>query len=77
MLANSKRFINYILPPAIRYLKPSLNLFTRPPRNMNFKSSLIVGCTLLMGLSYINAIEDETIRNLKSIMNRQINQLRS
>lgn len=36
-----------------------------------------IGSAFLLGLGCIHAIEDETIRNVRSLMNKHLNELRS
>ena len=39
-------------------------------------SKLALGCGLMLSFGYVHMIEDETIRNLKNIMARQVNLLK-
>ena len=78
MFVSSRRILNNLVPSFIKNIKTlktkqTFNYFKRS----DVKRSLFIVCGFMMGLGYIHAIEDESIRNIKNIMNRQINQLRS
>ena len=78
MFVSSRRIFNNLVPSFVKNIKtlktkPVLNYFKRS----DVKRRLFIACGFMMALGYVHAIEDESIRNIKSIMNRQINQLRS
>ena len=77
MLARSRRLVGSLLPRTVKQRTvPVLKARVWSSKGAAYRK-ILLGCGLMLSLGFVSAIEDETIRNTRAIMNRQISELRS
>jgi hypothetical protein len=78
MRANTLHIFTRLLvfPFSKIYQKVTLNI-KQGIKNKNHLPKVLLGFGITFSLNYVYAIEDETIRNLKFLMSKEINALRA
>ena len=77
MLRSSRRLpISLFALRCYRHSFSTVKALPFKPVKNNIWGKLALGCGMLLSLGYVHMIEDETIRNIKSIMSRQVSLLK-
>lgn len=78
MIANSRILLSLLSSFTTRlFSKAKIKIASNQIKNSLGIRKVLLGSGLMLGLGYVHAIEDETIRNLRSNMNKHVSSLRS